>query len=254
MIKAIITDDEPRSVETLRKLLELHCPSVQIVAECSNVTSARKLIAEYQPDLLFLDIAMPGKSGFDLLDELDDIHFDIIFVTAHNEFMLQAFRFSAIDYILKPIDEELLIMAVNRVKKKIKTARNMMAIEAFKYNLKQVQHPQDMKLCIPHTKGFSLVVLSDIIYCMANNTYTTFFLANGQSLVSSKSIIDFELLLQDSSFCRIHKSYLVNMQHIKEYLKGEGGTVIMSNNKELEVSRRKKEHFLESVKGYYKYT
>ncbi len=253
MIKAIITDDEVRSVETLRRLLELYCPSVQVVAECYNVESTRRQLSIHRPDLLFLDIAMPGKSGFDLLRELGDIPFEIIFITAFSEYMMQAFRFSAIDYLLKPVDEELLVNAVNRVEKRLQSAGAPTSMEALRYNLEKLQRPQEMKICIPHSKGFVLVHLSDIIYCEADNTYTTFFLTTGKPFVSSKSIIDFELLLQDTSFCRIHKSFLVNMLHIKEYVKGEGGSVILSNNAELEVSRRKKDHFLARVKEYYKF-
>lgn len=253
MIKAIITDDEVRSVETLRKQLEIYCPSVKVVAECYNAEDARRQVNLHQPDLLFLDIAMPGKSGFDLLNELEDTSFEIIFITAYNEYMTQAFRFSAIDYLLKPVDEELLIKAVNRVERRLSTATAPASMEALKYNLKSLQHPQEMKICIPHTKGFVLVHLADIIYCEADNTYTTFFLTSGKPFVSSKSIMDFEMLLQDTSFCRIHKSFLVNMLHIKEYVKGEGGSVILSNNAELEVSRRKKDHFLERIKAYYRF-
>jgi two-component system LytT family response regulator len=254
MIKAIITDDEVRSVETLRKLLEMYCPAVKVVAECYDADSTRRQIAVHQPDLLFLDIAMPGKSGFDLLNELPGAPFEVIFITAYNEYMTQAFRFSAIDYILKPIDEELLVNAVARVEKRLTTTTAApVSVEALKYNLKNLQHPQEMKICIPHSRGFVLVHLADIIYCEADNTYTTFFLTNGKPFVSSKSIIDFELLLQDTSFCRIHKSFLVNMLHIKEYVKGEGGSVILSNNAELEVSRRKKDYFLSRIKEYYRF-
>lgn len=253
MIRAIITDDEVRSVETLRKLLEMYCPSVSVVAECYNVDAARRQIALHRPNLLFLDIAMPGKSGFDLLNELGEVPFEVIFITAFNEYMMQAFRFSAIDYLLKPVDEELLMNAVSRVEKRLQTSAVPASMEALRYNLKNLQHPQEMKICIPHSKGFVLVQLADIIYCEADNTYTTFFLTNGKPFVSSKSIIDFELLLQDTSFCRIHKSFLVNMLHIKEYVKGEGGSVILSNNAELEVSRRKKDHFLARVKEYYRF-
>lgn len=253
MIRAIIIDDENRSIETLRKLLEVYCASVQIVAECNNVPSAREQIERLQPDLVFLDIAMPGKSGFDLLNELDAINFEIIFITAYNEYMLQAFRFSAIDYLLKPVDHDLLMNAVNRVEKRIRTSAGATPIEAFKHNLKNIQRPNDMKICIPNMKGFTLMKISDIIYCKADNTYTTFYFANGQSLISSRSIMEFELLLEDCSFCRIHKSYLINLAHVKEYHKGEGGMVILSNSQSLEVSRRKKDHFLNQVRGYYKF-
>ncbi|WP_431216113.1 LytR/AlgR family response regulator transcription factor [Puia sp. P3] len=250
MIKTILVDDEARGLSSLKKLLELNCPELQVIAECRDAAHAVQAILLLRPQLVFLDISMPGKNGFDLLNELKDIHFEIIFVTAHNQYSLQAFRYSAVDYLLKPVDEVLLTYAVQRAAGRINTQNISGNIDTFLYNL---QHkPSQMKLCVTSLKGFQVIVLSEIVYCEAESSYTIFHLTNGTNVVTSKSIIDYELLLEDNFFCRVHKSYLVNLAHIKEYIKGEGGSVILTNGREVEVSRRRKEAFLSKVKGFFK--
>jgi two-component system, LytTR family, response regulator len=253
MIKTILTDDEPRGLNSLKKMLEQHCPEVKVIAECNNADSAIEKIHLLEPQLLFLDISMPGKTGFDLLNELETTGFEIIFVTAHNEYSLQAFKYSAIDYLIKPIDEDLLVEAVKRAEKKINTRHTTHNIETFLYNIQKLQTPHEMKLCIPSLKGFQVVDLADVIFCEAQTSYTNFHLTNGKQLVASKAISEYEILLHNTSFYRIHKSYLVNLNHIKEYQRGEGGTVLLSNNMEVEVSRRKKEFFIARMKEMYRY-
>jgi two-component system, LytTR family, response regulator len=253
MIKTILVDDEARGLNSLKKMLEHNCPQVKIVAECADASSALEKIKSLVPQLVFLDISMPGKNGFDLLNELDDINFEIIFVTAHNDYTLQAFRYSAIDYLMKPVDEDLLSEAVKRAAKRIGANPTRNNIDAFLYNLNRLQDPRDMKLCIPDLKGFQVIPLSDIVYCEGESSYTIFHLANGEQCTASRTIVEYELLLQDSGFCRIHKSYLVNLIHVKEYQKGEGGVVILSNNIEVEVSRRKKESFINRMKEHYRF-
>ncbi|HTI08432.1 MAG TPA: response regulator [Puia sp.] len=250
MIKTILVDDELRGLSSLKKLVELNCPELQVIGECRNAPQAAQAILNLRPQLVFLDISMPGKNGFDLLNELRDIHFEIIFVTAHSQYSLQAFRYSAVDYLLKPVDETLLAYAVHRAAGRINTHDASGNIETFLYNL---QHkPSEMKLCITSLKGFQVIHVSDIVYCEAESSYTIFHMANGTNIVASKSIIEYELLLEDNFFCRIHKSYLINLAHVKEYLRGEGGTVILTNDKEVEVSRRRRDEFLSSVKGFFK--
>jgi two-component system LytT family response regulator len=250
MIKTILVDDELRGLSSLKKLVELNCPELQVIAECQNAPQAVQAILLMRPQLVFLDISMPGKNGFDLLNELKDIHFEIIFVTAHNQYSLQAFRYSAVDYLLKPVDEVLLTYAVQRAAGRINTQNISGNIDTFLYNL---QHkPSEMKLCVTSLKGFQVIHLSDIIYCEAESSYTIFHMINGTNIVASKSIIDYELLLEDNFFCRIHKSFLINLAHIKEYIRGEGGSVILTNGKEVEVSRRRKDAFLSRVKGFFK--
>ncbi len=250
---AILVDDEPRGLSSLQKLLQLNCPGVSILGCCHDADDALRKIRQLRPQLVFLDIAMPGKNGFDLLRELDDITFEIIFVTAHNSYMLQAFRFSAVDYLLKPVEDELLVEAVQRAMKRIADRSDGTQLQAFLHNLRQNGIAKKMKLCVPSLRGIKVVEIPDIIYCEADSNYTNLHLTDGSVLCSSRPIFEYEALLEDSSFLRVHKSFVVNLEHIKEYIRGEGGTIVMTNNHEVEVSRRKKESFIRKMRAYYKY-
>jgi two-component system, LytTR family, response regulator len=252
-IKTILIDDEPRGLASLQKLLQMNCPEVDVVACCNSAEEAKDSITQLRPQLVFLDIAMPGKTGLDLLRELPEINFEIIFVTAHNNYMTQAFHFSAVDYILKPVDDELLAEAVKRARKRIEEKNGGQHIETFLHNIGHRNGSQKMKLCIPSLKGFQVIDMEDIIYCEASGNYTNFQLTNHPPICASKPIHDYEELLADCNFVRIHKSFVVNLQHIKEYVRGEGGTVIMSNGHEVEVSRRKKEILMVKMKAFYKF-
>lgn len=251
-MKAIIVDDEPDGIRTLQKMLESHCPNVDVAATCSNATIAKQQLQETKPDVVFLDIQMPGKSGLELLTELPDKDFEVIFVTAHNEYMLQALQYSAADYLLKPVDEDRLIEAVQRAEKRMQAGKKEWT-ETLMHNLSKTGSPAEMRLCLPTLKGFLVVKLDDIIYCEAERSYTIFHLEGKKTVTVSKSLIEYDNLLQDTQFLRIHKSFLVNLHHVKEYQRGEGGTVIMSDNAEIEVSRRKKEFFLGRMKELYRY-
>ena len=252
-LKTILIDDEPRGINSLQKLLQLNCPDIEIVGSSSNVDEAAEKIVTLKPDLIFLDISMPIKNGFDLLKELKEINFEVIFVTAHNHFMIEAFHFSAIDYLLKPVDDDLLIDAVKRAKKRIAEKAGTQNIETFLHNMQQKQSPQNMKLCIPSLKGFQVVELADILYAESSGNYTNFHFADKHLICSSKPMHEYEELLSDAGFIRIHKSCLVNLLHVKEYIRGEGGSVKLTGGKELEVARRKKDMFLSKMKQYYKY-
>jgi len=252
-MKAILVDDEPDGIRTLKKLLELNCPEVEIAATCSNVASAKQKLEEIKPDVVFLDVRMPGKSGLDMLSELSEKNFEVIFVTAHNEYLLQALQFSAVDYLMKPVDEDRLMEAVQRVKKKLKGERDAVQNETLLYNINKAGNPLEMRLCLPTLKGFSIVKLEEIVYCEAQRSYTIFRLNNNKTIMISKPLFDYEMLLADTTFLRVHKSFLINLMHIKEYVRGEGGTVIMNNGMEIEISRRKKELFLSKVKENFKY-
>jgi two-component system LytT family response regulator len=253
MIKTMLIDDEPRGLSALRRLLELNCPDIRIIGECQDAQSAAELIPVLDPELIFLDVAMPDKNGFDLLNELSPIRFEIVFVTAHNQYTIQAFRYSAVDYLLKPVEEDLLIEAVRRAGVRIANRTSANQVETFLYNLRKLQTPAEMKLCIADMKGFRVVDLSDVIYCESESSYTIFHLLNGQRITASKSIMEYEQMLEHSAFCRIHKSFLVNLHHIREYIRGEGGSVVLTNELTIEVSRRKKELFITKMKELYKY-
>jgi two-component system, LytTR family, response regulator len=252
-IKAILIDDEPRGLTSLQKLLELNCPEVDIIASCSSAEEAKEKIRELHPQLIFLDIAMPGKTGFDLLKDIGEINFEIIFVTAHNNYMVQAFHFSAVDYLLKPVEDELLAEAVKRAGKKIEEKSGNEQIETFLHNMQHKSGSQKMKLCIPSLKGFQVIELQDIIYCEASSNYTNFYFTNRPLICASKPIHEYEELLADCNFVRIHKSFLVNLEHIKEYIRGEGGSLMLSNGHEVEVSRRKKDMLMTRMKAFYKF-
>lgn len=252
-IKTILIDDEPRGVASLQKLLQLNCPEVEVIGVANSAEEAKDKIQQLQPQLIFLDIAMPGKTGFELLKELDEINFEIIFVTAHNNFMVQAFHFSAVDYLLKPVDDELLAEAVKRTGKRIEEKKTGQPVETLLHNIRHKNDSQKMKLCIPSLKGFQVIQIQDIIYCEASSNYTNFHFTQRPSICASKPIHDYEDLLEDCNFIRIHKSFLVNLEHIKEYIRGEGGSVILSNNHEVEVSRRKKDVLMTRMKEYYKF-
>jgi two-component system LytT family response regulator len=253
MIKTILVDDEPRGLSALKRLLELYCPDVRIIGEYSDTSTAILQIQLLEPELVFLDIAMPDRNGFDLLNELSPVRFEIIFVTAHNDYTIQAFKYSAVDYLLKPVEEDLLIEAVRRAAQRITSKASANQIETFLYNLRKLQTPAEMKLCIPDMKGFRVIDLNDIIYCESESSYTIFHLQTGQPITASKSIVEYELLLEQNGFCRIHKSFLVNLRHIREYIRGEGGSIMLTNDKTIEVSRRKKEVFIAKMKELFKY-
>lgn len=252
-MQAIIVDDEPDGIGTLKRMLELNCKQVNVVAACMSASAAKQKIQELKPDVIFLDIQMPGQSGIELLTELPEKDFEVIFVTAHNEFMLQALQFSAADYLLKPVDEDRLIQAVQRVEKKIEQKGEGVNVETLLHNIHKAATPNEMKLCIPTLKGFLVLRLEDIIVCEAERNYTVFHLLNKKSVTASRTLLDYEELLKDTTFLRVHKSFLINLQHVAEYQRGEGGVVIMSNGMEIEVSRRKKDNFLAKVKEVFRY-
>ncbi len=252
-IKIILIDDEPRGLTSLLKLLELNCPEVNVMQCCSGAEEAKKAIAALHPELVFLDIAMPGKNGFELLKELPEINFEIIFVTAHDNFTSQALHLSAVDYLLKPVDEDLLVDAVKRAAKRIGDKSGNQQIETFLHNMVNRGSDQKMKLCIPSMKGFQVVDIRDIIYCEASSNYTNFYFTNRSLICASKPIHEYETVLEDAGFVRTHKSYVVNLEHIREYVRGEGGSVILSGGQEVEVSRRKKEVLMQRMKEHFKF-
>ena len=253
VLRTILVDDEQRGLNSLQKLLQMNCPEVVTMAQCNSADAAIGQIKLLEPDLVFLDIAMPGKNGFEMLKELGNIHFEVIFVTAHNQFMIDAFRFSAVDYLLKPIADELLVEAVARAQKRVMDKSTGIHLQTLMHNLNKRHSFQSLKLCIPSLKGFSVVEIDQILYAEASGNYTSFYFTDQAPVCTSKPIHEYEDLLADSGFVRVHKSHLVNLLHIKEYLKGEGGSIVISNGTVIDVSRRKRDVFIARMKSYYKY-
>jgi len=244
MITALIVDDEKNSCETLQSLLTDCCLDVSVVKYCQTIDEAVKAVELHHPDVVFLDINMKGENGFDLLERVKTIDFEIIFTTAFSEYAIKAFKFSAIDYLLKPIDVDELMAAVDRVIKR-KRAEAPTRYEYLRQNLK-MSDGQHFKLALPTSEGLTFIKISDIIYCEADSNYTTFFLTDGKKIIVSHTLKEYEEILSDYRFFRIHHSYLVNLDAIKQYVRGDGGHVVMINGAALDVAKRRKEEFLKA--------
>ena len=251
-MRALIIDDEQDGTSTLKKMLDQNCRQVDVVGTSANAFDGRKQLEELKPDLVFLDIQMPGMSGLDMLAEMDTRNFEVIFVTAHNQYMLQALQFSAADYLLKPVDEDRLAEAMQRVEKRLSQKDDNRSIDALLYNLQKAGSPNEMKLCIPTLKGFVVLKLEDIIVCEAEKNYTIIHLKDKKSITVSRPLLDYEKILEGTTFLRVHRTFLINLQHVKEYHRGEGGVVIMSNGAEVEISRRRKEEFLSKIRAVFR--
>ena len=242
-LKTIIVEDEHISREILKNYLQKYCPSVEVVGEAENIDEALLFIRNNDLDLVFLDVEMPYGSGFDLLDKLGKTNFEVIFVTAYNQYAIEALNKHASYYLLKPISIDELIKAVDYVtalRTKESELQNVGLIPKIKSN--------EGKITIPTQDGFEVLEMKNIMYCKADDNYTEFFLESNQKKLVSKTLKYFEDILKESGFARIHKSYLVNVSYITSYKKGKGGTVSLSNGKELSVSASKKADFLSYFK------
>lgn len=246
MIKAIIVDDELGARESLSKMVEKNCKTVEIVAKADSMLSAYDAISIHQPDLVFLDIEMSNGNAFDLLEKFKEIDFDIIFTTAYDHYAVKAIKFSAIDYLLKPIDPEELIQAVHRFEEK--KGQKSMLDKKFKTLLSNIKPENKLKkVGIPDGEGLLFINLSDIIRCDSDGNYTFFVLITGKRILASRTLGEYEQMFSDDNFFRVHRSHLINLQHVKKYIKGEGGYAVMSDNSQVEISRRNKTDFLEKL-------
>ncbi|MFI5187697.1 MAG: LytR/AlgR family response regulator transcription factor [Chitinophagales bacterium] len=246
-LKVLIVDDELQSRSLIRKLLLDHFPGM-IIEEAEAVSSALEKIDQFMPGLVFLDVQMRGETGFDLLDKIGKVNFGIIFTTAHSEFAVKAFRYSAMDYLMKPLETNEFKAAVEKVLQRIKTDHSSYPQVEYLKELKAEQKIPD-KLTIPTPEGFLFISVHDIFYCHAVGNYTQFILVNNRKLISSYTLGYYDELLSDQNFFRIHRSYLINLKHIKMYKKTGGGIVVMNDGEEIDVSRSNKEAFLKLFKG-----
>jgi two-component system, LytTR family, response regulator len=245
MIKAIIVDDEQHCIDRLSNLLQqYHTGTVQLLAAASSVKEGIKTIKEHQPDLIFLDVQIHDRTGFDLLRECGAINFKVIFTTAYDKFAIQAIKFSAIGYLLKPIDEDDLQEALNKLKEVSAEQTSLMA-GVIENNLNQ--HSKKKRLTIPTGNELLFLNIEDIIRCHSDINYTTIFKNDKQKIVVAKTLKEFEELLSDQDFFRVHNSDLINLNYIKSYNKGKGGSVILTDGTELEVSTRRKDDFLKKM-------
>lgn len=243
MIRTVIIDDEPKNVKVLKGMLEEFCPEVEVVGEAANVPDGRQLILTKDPELVFLDIEMPYGNGFDLLDSINNVQFEVIFITAFDKYVLRAFKYSALDYLLKPVSiDDLQIAVHNAIERNKKTSINYQ-IGVLMENLRKPQL-ELQKIAIPSQSGFDFIYVSEIIRCEAEGAYTLIFLTEKRKKVVSKSIKEYENLLPEDLFFRIHHSHLVNLNYVKRYNKGRGGFIELEDGTELEVAARKKDEFL----------
>lgn len=243
MLRAIIIDDEKKARNNLLNLLKDYCSEVEVLADESSISSGIKAIEKIDPDLVFLDIEMQNETGFELLEKIKEPDFDIIFVTAHHEYAIKAFKFSAIDYVMKPIDIDELVQAVEKVQEKKASRFTKEKFEVLMENMKD-PHASFERIALPTSEGLTFVEINDMIRCESTANYTYFFLEGAKKILVSKTIKFYEELLSDHKFYRVHQSHLINLMHIKKYVKGEGGYIIMSDDSMVMVSRRRKESFL----------
>jgi two-component system LytT family response regulator len=246
ILKAIIVDDEKHSRETLKNLVTEFCEDVEVLNTASTVQEAITVIEKERPDLVFLDIELQSGTGFDILDQLNEINFEVIFTTAFEQYAIKAVKFSSLDYLLKPIDLEELQNAVEKAKK-IKNRNDYnQQLEILLQNLKQKQ-PNLNKICLSTADGFEFIKVDEILYCKAEGSYTNFKLKNNTSLLVSKHLKEYENLLIDQNFMRVHNSFLINLKEVKKFIKSDGGYILMNNDDPVSISRNKKEAFFEAM-------
>jgi len=246
-MRAIIVDDEPANIENLQALLLKHCPQVAVIGSAGNNKDAAGLINLHQPDLVFLDIQLKDDSGFNLLKLLPEKSFDVIFVTAYDNYGIQAIKFAALDYLLKPVDIDELIAAVTKAETKKRDKQNMQ-LDFLLSHIKK-DEKQSLKIALPQQKEILYVPINDIIRCQADNTYTFFYLDNGERVLVSKSLKEYAGLLEPNGFLRAHQSHLVNINFVKSWLKEDGGMLLLNNGDRIPVSRPNKEKLQKALTG-----
>ena len=242
-MKVIIIDDEARTRKSIADILKFSQQDLNFVAEAENVATGIAAISKYKPDLVLLDINMPDGTGFDLLKKLDNINFKIIFITAYEEYAVQAFEFSAIDYILKPVDPKKLFDAINKAHHLVEQENISLKLNALFANLEN-SSSANKKLVLKTAENIYIINTNDIIRCESDAGYTQFYLVDGKKILVSRNLKEFEDMLNGFGFYRIHQSHMINLIYIDHYSKIEGGAVVMKDNSELPVARRKKESFL----------
>ena len=246
MLRGIVVEDEKHSRETLIGMLARYCKNVEIVGEAEGYRSGLEMIRKFDPDLIFLDIQMPDGSGFRLLEELDEINFEIIFTTAFDQFAIKAIKYSALDYLLKPIDPDELVNAIRKVEQKRSNQQVNQNIQVLLDNIK-TKESDPHKIVLSTSEKIHILETDQILRCESDNYYTNFFLTDGKTILVSKTLKENEELLGDHNFIRPHKSHLVNVKYIKGFLRNDGGYIEMTDGSQIPVSRRKREKIIEII-------
>lgn len=248
-LRAVIVEDEKHSRETLKNLLQEFCIDVKVVGLAGNVEDAVKLIKKEQPDVIFLDIELQTGTGFDILEQVSHLNFEVIFTTAFEQYAIKAVKFSSLDYLLKPIDLDELQNAVEKARLNKNEVIYKKQLETLMLNLKQ-QKPKLNKICLATSDGFEFIEVNDIMYCKAEGSYTAFILKDSEKLLVSKHLKEYENLLLEQGFMRVHNSFLINLKEVKKYVKSDGGYIIMNNNDTVSISRSKKEDFIQVMSTF----
>lgn len=249
MIRCVIVDDESKAREILVEMLKLYCSNVEVVGQAQNVKTAFEVINEEEPDLVLLDIKMPDGSGFDLLNKFSNINFKVIFITAHEEYAIKAFRFSALDYLLKPIDPSDLMSAIEKISATPEDNGINEQFDAFKSNYFEEESHGDKRIVLKTQENIYVIYLKDVIRCQSEKNYTYFYFTNRERIIVSKTLKEFDDLLSEFKFMRVHRSHLINLKYIDRFEKNDGGMVIMTDGTKVEVSHRKKDSLINYILG-----
>lgn|SRR3990170_3669746 len=249
MIRCVLIDDESNSLEMMEWLLKTYCPQVQIDAMCNAASKGIEAINKYKPDLVFLDIEMPHMNGFDMLEQLDKLSFDVVFCTAYDQFAIKAFKYSALNYLLKPVDPDDLKETIRRIEEK-KSSPSKEQIDLLFQNIKQTAKPAVQRIALTTGDGMIFVPTKDILYCQAESNYTSVVLAGGKKILVSKVLKEIDEALSGPDFFRIHNSYLINLNHIKKYVRGEGGYIIMEDGANISISRSRRQEFMDQFSKF----
>jgi two-component system LytT family response regulator len=244
MLRSIIIDDEPYCCEILAAMLEADCPQVQVEAICSNGEEGLQAIRKHNPDLVFLDVEMPKMNGFEMLEQIE-VNFHLIFTTSYDQYAVKAIRFSALDYLLKPVDREELRKAVQKAEQRIQIPMAQQ-LEILMQKIKQPLNPIN-KIALPTMEGLQMISNDTIITCESDDNYTRIILKGGKKLLVTRSLKEIEESLEQHSFLRVHRSYLINLNEIEKYIKGEGGYLIMTDGTTVDVSRSRKEILMQKL-------
>lgn len=246
IINCILVDDEPLNLDGLEKMINRYCPELTVVGKATSAKEALELIRAASPQIVFLDIQMPRENAFDLLDKLMPVNFEIVFVTAFDNYALKAFRYCALDYLLKPVDMDELRSAVQKARTKLAEKDVNMRLAGF---LDQIRERNgNSRIALKTKEGLIFYPIKDIMYCTAERAYTRFTFVNSKHLLVSGNLKEFESLLPEDNFCRVHDSYLINLDHVKKYHYGKGGYVEMTDGVPIDVSSRKRTAFLAKLR------
>lgn len=242
-LRAVIIDDEPKAVQLLSLRLSQHCPEVEVAAGCTSGAQGIAAITRVQPDLVFLDIEMPNLNGFQILEAVEGFSFALIFVTAYDRFAVRAFRYCAVDYLLKPVDTKELVDAVAKARKS--RIANPLQLQHLKQHYLAPPQQLPERIALPYQNGVAFVEIKEILYCESDDNYTRFYLEKGTQHLVLKPLREIQELLEDRNFIRIHRQYLVNINRIKKLVRGEGNYVVMDDERNIPVARSQKERLME---------